>query len=334
MWVRWADDARLGTDGENAKVDVAGETILIPGASEALGGLRDLLTEPKSLEALEQQLISRNVPLARDLLRCLIDAKALNEWALAPELIGLHQQTISGGESAPLSPALETRRMLREMGGGPAILLPHGDDSEVPFSHILRSRHTCRKFGARRLGLDTVGRVLSLAIAAGRDGPPSPMVPGGPAAPRPYPSGGGLYPVEVLVYPADVAEIAERFYYYQALGHRLVPYAPKLTEPLSGLLAGHPVDEAGFVVLLFADFARLSFSKYGRKTYRLALLEAGHIAQNVLLAASSLGLATLPLCGFDDEGLSRAAGLYYPEQALLYLVVAGSSAPESGGEYE
>ena len=91
-------------------------------------------------------------------------------------------------------------------------------------------------------------------------------------------------------------------------------------------MADQPVEGAAFFVLLFLDFTRLSLSKYGKKAYRLALLEAGHLAQNVLLAASAFGLATLPVCGFDDEGISRTAGLRYPEQPVVYALAVGSAA--------
>jgi SagB-type dehydrogenase family enzyme len=74
---------------------------------------------------------------------------------------------------------------------------------------------------------------------------------------------------------------------------------------------------------LFIDFTRHSFEKYGAKIYRLALLEAGHIAQNLLLTAAALGLAGLPLCGFRDAEISAAAGLDFPQQAVVYAVAIG-----------
>lgn len=325
MWVRWADEAKAGMEGESARIDLADLTVLIPGGAAVLAGLREILQEPKLLEEVEQELLSLNIPRAKETLGELINEQVLTPWELTPELISIHQQTVAGGESPALSPALETGRLLRETGGGQGILLPHGEHGGMPLRLALSSRRTCRAFRARTLTAEELGSILSLAASAGGSAPPGSKIPGGPPAQRPYPSGGGLYPIELLVYAADVAGIAERFYYYQALAHRLVPFAPKPERHLETQLAGHAVGEAAFFVLLFLDFTRLSLSKYGRKAYRLALLEAGHLAQNVLLAASSVGLAALPLCGFDDEGLSRTAGLCYPEQPVLYVLAVGSA---------
>ena len=63
--------------------------------------------------------------------------------------------------------------------------------------------------------------------------------------------------------------------------------------------------------------------KYGERGYRFCLLEAGHIAQNLLLAASAEGLAALPIGGFIDDELNEMAGLDGVEAAVLYLVLVG-----------
>ncbi len=329
MWVRWAERINARVDGSDATIDVDGLRIALPGGAPLLTGLRDLLREPMPLEVLERELLAANPgSWATETLQTLVDARALVPWELGPELALLHQQTVAGGEGPVIPPTFETGRMFREMGGGPGISLPYARETAVSLQEVLNTRRTCRAFSPGNLTVEQLGSVLSLAASAGGDGPPSPKVPGGPPACRPYPSGGGLYPIEVLVYPAGVNGVTAGFYYYQALAHRLVPRAPAHWENLANLLGGHPVGEAAFFVLLFLDFTRLSLSKYGGKSYRLALLEAGHIAQNVLLAVSGLRLAALPLCGFDDEGLSRAAGLRYPDQPVIYVLAVGNAPGE------
>ena len=326
MWVRWAERINARVDGRDATIDVEGLRVVLPGGAPLLTHLRDLLREPRPVELLERELLAVN-PRSRaiETLQQLIDTHALVPWELGPELARLHQQTVAGGEGPVLAPTLEVGRMFREMGGGHGIPLPYAGETVVSLREVLNFRRTCRAFRRGKLTMEQLGSVLSLAISAGGDGSPSPKVSGGPPAHRPYPSGGGLYPVEALIYPARVNGVAPGFYYYQALAHRLVPSAQERWENLTNLMGGHPVDEAAFLVLLFLDFTRVSLSRYGRKAYRLALLEAGHVAQNVLLAVSALRLAALPLCGFDDEGLSCAAGLRYPDQPVVYVLAVGNA---------
>jgi SagB-type dehydrogenase family enzyme len=330
MWLHWAQEANVVIDGADVTVAVGGMTVVLPGRTALLVRLRDLLREPWPVEVIEQHLVAVNpAPLVTETLRELMNAQALVPWALGPALAQLHEETVAGGSEPVAPPMLELGRMFREMGGGRGVQLPYAGENGVTLKDVLNARQSCRAFRPLTLTVEQLGGVLGLAASAGGNGPPSPKAPGAPSAHRPYPSGGALYPVEILVYPADVCDITAGFYYYQALAHRLVPSEPKPDENLKNLLAGHPVDGAAFFVLLFVDFTRLSLSKYGKKAYRLALLEAGHIAQNMLLAAAAFRLAVLPLCGFADDRLSQAAGLRYPEQPVVYVLAVGSAAGDA-----
>lgn len=53
-------------------------------------------------------------------------------------------------------------------------------------------------------------------------------------------------------------------------------------------------------------------------------MEAGHAAQNVLLAATSEGLAAVPVGAFDDAALARALVLPAGETPL-YVVPVGTA---------
>ena len=66
--------------------------------------------------------------------------------------------------------------------------------------------------------------------------------------------------------------------------------------------------------------------KYGERGYRFALLECGHIAQNLLLAAEAEGLAAVPIGGFVDDMINDLMGLDGVSEAVVYVVLAGSRA--------
>ena len=55
------------------------------------------------------------------------------------------------------------------------------------------------------------------------------------------------------------------------------------------------------------------------------MLEAGHVAQNVLLGAVALDLAAVPVGAFDDERVRLALDLPNGEEPL-YLVAVGHPA--------
>jgi SagB-type dehydrogenase family enzyme len=71
-----------------------------------------------------------------------------------------------------------------------------------------------------------------------------------------------------------------------------------------------------------AMFWRSRF-KYGARAYRFALMEAGHVGQNLLLAAAALGLGAVPLGGFYDREVDAFLGVDGIYEASLYLVPVG-----------
>ncbi len=63
--------------------------------------------------------------------------------------------------------------------------------------------------------------------------------------------------------------------------------------------------------------------KYGLRGYRFVLLEAGHVGQNVVLAAAALGLPALPLGGFYDRPVESLVGVDGLDEAVVYVVLLG-----------
>lgn len=78
------------------------------------------------------------------------------------------------------------------------------------------------------------------------------------------------------------------------------------------LLAGTPefaqdfVMNAPYTILLVADMAELPD---GERTKAMALVDAGIACENINLACTSLGLATVPRATMDSEAISKLLGL-------------------------
>ncbi|SEH00213.1 SagB-type dehydrogenase domain-containing protein [Nonomuraea solani] len=65
-------------------------------------------------------------------------------------------------------------------------------------------------------------------------------------------------------------------------------------------------------------------AKYQGRGYRFLLLEVGHMAQNLLLAATAYELAACPVGGFYDADLDAALGCLPGQEAAVYAVLAGA----------
>lgn len=217
----------------------------------------------------------------------------------------------------------------------PAIALPRAARRlfGARLDDTLRERRSPRgAFADRPLSLAELGALLDLALGARPEAAlPAKAkreeTPIAARALRPFPSAGGLYPLEVYVATLACAAVARGIHHYDPVKHALATVAPC---PAQGelerlILADNVWGHAAAALVFTGVFARTQ-AKYGERGYRFALLEAGHAAQNVLLAAQSLGLAGAPIGGFCEDALGAALGLEATKESPLYVVLLGGRA--------
>jgi len=214
----------------------------------------------------------------------------------------------------------------KEYPGQPAIELPVLSDLNLPLDQAIRRRLTCRSFSSSPLTLNELSTIL--AVGNGVEG----VVQLGPHEhlERPMPSGGGLYPLEFYPIVRQVEGLAPGLYHYAPLMHQLEQL--KLMEfPdtfISQIFMNQPYLVGARVVLLITAVVERSMHKYGDRGYRYILLEAGHSAQNMCLAAASLNLGVLPLGGFFDSFVAELLEINQEEEAILYALGFGQLATD------
>jgi len=69
-------------------------------------------------------------------------------------------------------------------------------------------------------------------------------------------------------------------------------------------------------------FARSKW-KYSQRAYRYVYLDAGHIAQNLALAAVSLGLGCCPVAALYDDEVNKIITVDGTKESVLYLSAVG-----------
>ncbi|KZX58108.1 hypothetical protein A3709_18725 [Halioglobus sp. HI00S01] len=144
------------------------------------------------------------------------------------------------------------------------------------------------------------------------------------------PSGGARNPYEAYVYVRNVEGLQPGIYHYSALDHSLGLVAPHLAVDTTALFAQQDWTEtAAFAILLVANFERSSWKYPHPNAYRVVLMEAGHIAQNMLLAATELGLDAAPTGAVSDSVARQLLGLNRVRQALVYAVFVGHGDPQA-----
>jgi SagB-type dehydrogenase family enzyme len=153
---------------------------------------------------------------------------------------------------------------------------------------------------------------------------------------RAYPSSGGLDAVEIYPVVFRVEGLEQGVYHYRAVENVLEMVRPDIDldriVTASLLVERDMVAGAATMICLTGNFPRHE-RKYGEGGYRMLIAEAGHISQNLVLAATALGLSARPFGGVFDELMNRDLGLEgEDEQFLLSVLVGHSGGREQGND--
>jgi SagB-type dehydrogenase family enzyme len=146
---------------------------------------------------------------------------------------------------------------------------------------------------------------------------------------RTTPSAGGLYPVELYWIVLDVKGMAPGIWHFHSPGFSLIPvWKGAFRAEAESILLDYPLPaETSAVAILTGIFSRGSW-RYGERAYRRVLLDAGHLAGNLLAAAAREGLDAVGLSGFRDQPLSDLLFPDSDEVPLLVLPVGGALASD------
>jgi SagB-type dehydrogenase family enzyme len=186
--------------------------------------------------------------------------------------------------------------------------------TEAEFIDLLRMRASCKECQSDLpLTLEQGGALLS-TLRTRQD------------ATRSYPSGGSRYPIETYLVGA-IGDLKHDMFHYDPDAHELehLGSAPKdldmatLVHPSPGYTGIAPA------VLVFTAVWRRIACKYGDFGFLLALLETGHIAQNVLLMAAATGVGARPMAGFTDGVLNELLGVDGVEEQPVYAIALSST---------
>ncbi|WP_242342785.1 SagB/ThcOx family dehydrogenase [Anaeromyxobacter terrae] len=191
--------------------------------------------------------------------------------------------------------------------------LPRPDPRSTPLHGVIAARRSRREFGRRGL----TDAETSALLWAGQG---ITSVEGGRAAP----SAGALYPITLTLVDA------RGVWRYVPAVHALAleEVGDRRARLASAALGQESVAGAPLTIAVSARPAVLA-ARYRERAERYCLLEAGHVAQNVLLMATALGLAAVPVGAFDDEAVLGVLALG-PAHLALYLLPVGAPPAGSG----
>lgn len=256
-------------------------------------------------------------------------AQAWPDFHEASKLPAALARAQSAAYTASHQEAFVVSRAFRQCPGPEGVPFRPGSAREVPLLDVLARRRSRRDL-AHPLSLEDLSVVLAGAL-----GPTQVLFDeqtGVPNVRRAWPSAGGLYPLDFYLIARSVNDLPPGCFNVNTIASRLEPLRSAQCHDVAAILRDgwfwqDFVVEAAAVVVLVAVFER-TVSKYGERGYRFALLDAGHVAQNLVLVATQQQLPSIAVGGFDDDALASALGLDGLHEAIVHSVALGGPASE------
>ena len=141
---------------------------------------------------------------------------------------------------------------------------------------------------------------------------------------RTAPSGGALYPVETYLSINLVEGIEPGLYHFDVEHFSLdIINDMDSAEAVAEACLNQKFMARSAVTFLWSAVVRRCMTKYGNRGMRYIFLDAGHICQNLLIAAEATGNGGCPVAAFYDDEVNELLGLDPEEETIIYAAAVG-----------
>jgi SagB-type dehydrogenase family enzyme len=142
---------------------------------------------------------------------------------------------------------------------------------------------------------------------------------------RNVPSAGGRHSFETYLLANKVSGLEPGLYRYLAFSHRLMTLEihPGMADRFMDAFLGQAIVRESAVTFIWSCVIYRMAWRYSERAYRLVHLDAGHVCQNLYLAAAQLDCGVCAIGAFDDELMSGLLGIDGVEEFVIYCAAAG-----------
>jgi SagB-type dehydrogenase family enzyme len=176
----------------------------------------------------------------------------------------------------------------------------------------------------------TIEQIAELLYRTARTRRTLPVGEGEELLSRPYPSGGGIYELELYPVVRNVAGLEAGMYHYDSFNHalRLVAGADskavsQLMKPAAATLAGGA--EPQILIVMAARAGRIMWT-YEQIGYAAILKDVGVLMQTIYLAATAMGLGACAQGFSDTAAFVAATGADELQECSVGSIIVGSPA--------
>lgn len=143
---------------------------------------------------------------------------------------------------------------------------------------------------------------------------------------RTVPCGGARHEFETYLLVRHVEGLEPGAYHYLPMGHKLEFLYPvaDMEGMITDSLSGQGWAAKASVVFYWSMVPYRAEWRYGIYAHRIAMMDIGHVGENLYLAATALGLGTCGIGAFQHELCCRLFGLNEKEEYIVYTSPVGT----------
>jgi SagB-type dehydrogenase family enzyme len=287
------------------------------------------LLEPAEIQEKLMTFVDCDILLKEGTPQALQEESYTRSWELGPA-VGLFHFTALNTPYMELAESVETQKQRAMVDPSPQ-LFRRNVGSDIALSKpqakagnnlikVMADRRTNRDVTAEAISIEELGDCLYSGLGiTGFVQTETSLLPL-----KMTPSGGGRNPYEAYVWARNVHGLASGFYHYSALDHSLGSLSATTNIAPGNFLGGQDwADQMPAIIFLIAEIKRTTWKYNDPNSYRVVLIEAGHIAQNIMLTCTSSGLTACPTAALSHNEISNLFDLDGISQTPIYALAIG-----------
>lgn len=142
---------------------------------------------------------------------------------------------------------------------------------------------------------------------------------------RTVPSAGARHPFETYIYAINVVGLEEAIYRYLPLEHKLLLHkkGKYLKEGIIRATLDQTFVGNSSAVFIWTAIPYRTEWRYGPAAHKAILLDAGHVCQNLYIAAESINAGTCAIAAYSQKLMDEFLGVDGENEFVVYLAPVG-----------
>jgi len=202
------------------------------------------------------------------------------------------------------------------------IALPEPPFDSIPAVDLfaaIQERRSVRQYSQQALTLDELSWLLWVTQGVQQ-------ITDRPATLRPVPSAGARHALETYLLVNRVEGLTAGLYRYAALENELIEVSLS-AEVIQGIAlacrSSQKICQESALTFIWVAVAERMTWRYSERGYRFLHLDAGHVCQNLYLAAEAVGCGVCAIGGYNDIEINSLLELDGDELFVIYLATVG-----------